>query len=82
MILFFSVISPQGELRRHSISNLELELVFDLLNHLVAVDYRLVSASLLDQGHWTHLPLDAFDGTLVSAFIRELKDEYQRVLAV
>ncbi|RAJ92247.1 hypothetical protein LX87_05215 [Larkinella arboricola] len=81
MWLFFSSVSASGEVSTHSHYCCEVEGHFDVLNRCVTAGYTLLSAFVIDQGQRTDLPLEAFDGQPVSAYIKDLQEQYQQVLS-
>jgi hypothetical protein len=81
MFIRFTALDSQGHVRECSwyIGNLEFGL--DALSTLVAKGNILIEAELIDsEQQRTLLPIDAFDGTILSPFIQALEEEVQLIL--
>ncbi|AUD06068.1 hypothetical protein [Spirosoma pollinicola] len=53
---------------------------FDLLSKLADKGHILVKARLFEESSWTQLPLEAFDEHPVLPAIRQLEEDWQRIL--
>ncbi len=81
MQLIFTSIDTNYQLREYCWWFTNLETICDVLNSVVAKGSQLIKAELIDQGHRTYLPVDAFDGNLWSGQIKELEQEWQQILS-
>lgn len=82
MWLYFSVISPEGNLDSHSFCSSRFEHHMDLLNDFVATGSQLLCASLQEEdGSRMELPLEAFDGNPIGNNLRDLQKQYQLALS-
>jgi len=81
MVLFLTAINRKAEFRDFFCLLGSLEHAFDALSAIAATGDRIIEARLLDEGKWTTLPIDIFDGQSFSTAIRVLETEWQQVLA-
>ena len=82
MQLIFTSLDPNYRLREYSWWFTNLETICDVLNSVVAKGSQLIRAELVDQGHCTQLPVNAFDGNACSGEIKQLEQEWQQALSV
>ena len=59
----------------------DYEAAFDLLSNYVAGGLTLLEASVGDDGPLSKLPVDGFDGQLISPHLQNLQKEWEEVLA-
>lgn len=57
------------------------EVAFDFLNQIVAAGHKLLSVGLTEEELTTYLPVDAFDGHLVSDQLLHLQTQWTSILA-
>ncbi|AKD53820.1 hypothetical protein [Spirosoma radiotolerans] len=80
MILYFTTVDSLGQTKEFSWWFTTLEFALDVLSHLSSTGRTIIYARLVDNGHHTDLPLDAFDGEIISSSIHQLEVEWQQVL--
>ncbi|CCH55586.1 Photoactivated adenylate cyclase subunit beta [Fibrisoma limi BUZ 3] len=80
MILRFSAIDQQGEIRNFSFQVEKLEAAFAFLTYVVEQGHSLQRASILDGTSLTRLPIEAFDGRPFSDVLDQLEASWQHVL--
>ena len=80
MILRFSAIDQQGEIRNFSFQVEKLEAAFAFLTYVVEQGHALQRASILDGTSLTRLPVEAFDGRPFSYVLEQLEASWQHVL--
>lgn len=80
MVLLLTAIDQKGQVREFTCHIPSLEVAFDILSRITATGDSLTQASILDQGHLTHLPIDAFDGSIFLAPIQDLESQWQAIL--
>ena len=82
MWLYFTVLSSEGQLQSHRFYSTQLEHHLEVLNDFVATGFQLLCANLQEDGKKRiDLPIEAFDGKLISHQLLELKTQYELVLS-
>lgn len=81
MILSFTALNKQGQFRSFSCHISKLEVALDALSTIHSQGDALITAELVDEGNRMELPVDAFDGELLSNPIRQLEEQWQAVLS-
>lgn len=81
MVLYFTAIDNLGQSKEFSWWFTNLEFALDVLSNLSSRGRIIMYARLTDNGHNINLPLDAFDGKIMSSSIRQLESEWQQLLA-
>jgi hypothetical protein len=72
--------SPRAETQIHSLYSDDLEPLMEVLTFFVAAGYQLLSVYLIDDdGKQTSLPIEAFDGSPISASMENLQMEFQKI---
>ncbi len=81
MLLTFRSIDQNANFRECSWWLTTPEAAFDALSTIVAKGNQILSAELIDEGQLTVLSVDAFDGDIFSAPIKELENEWKQILS-
>ncbi|AUD02009.1 hypothetical protein [Spirosoma pollinicola] len=82
MLLSFTSIDQHANFRECSWWLTTPEAAFDALSAVAAKGNQILSALLIDEDQRTILPVDAFDGDIFSAPLKELEQEWQQILSV
>jgi len=80
MILYFTAVDDLGQPKEFSWWFTNMEFALDVLSHLSSTGKTIIYAQLIDNGHPISLPLDAFDGQIISSSIYQLASEWQQLL--
>lgn len=77
------LIMEEGEVKEFAIGTKRLEEAFDFINHFVAMEYQILSLTLLEyDGRKTQLPVEAFNGELYSDQLKCLQKEWEAILYI
>ncbi|GAB2561696.1 hypothetical protein [Spirosoma aerophilum] len=80
MLLSFTSVDEQANIRECAWWFNTIEAAFEALNAVFAKGNHIIQAALIDDEKRTALPVDAFDGDSVSAPMQELENEWQQLL--
>jgi len=80
MLLLLTAVDQQGHVNTFSYELSHLDDGFNLLDTMAQKGYYLVRAQLIDEGKWTHLPVEAFDESPVFPVIQELEKGWRQIL--
>jgi len=80
MLLLLTAVDQQGHVNTFSYELSYLDDGFNLLDTIAQEGHYLVKAQLIDEGKWTHLPVEAFDESPVSPVIQELEKDWKQIL--
>ena len=80
MLLYLTTIDKERQFREFFVLVSSLEKALDFLSLLVSLDSILIKAELVENGKRMELPVEAFDGHLVSPVIQTLEAEWHQVL--
>ena len=80
--IVFTFHNPKGVYQDGFYRDSSIEKCLDVLNFLVMAKRKLVGVRLAIEGsdHLTWLPIEAFDGELLSGPLKELQQEWEAVL--
>jgi len=81
MLLSLTAIDKHQEERHFSCLLPELDVAFDVLNHIVAEGDILIRADLIDENRPMPLPVETFDGVSFSSVLHQLQLVWNTVLA-
>ncbi|ADB37243.1 hypothetical protein [Spirosoma linguale] len=82
MVLRFTTVDILGNDREYAWWFSTMEYALDVLSSLCASGKYISKAELIDQGHHTTLPVEAFDGSSLSMPIQELENQWLELLYV
>lgn len=77
----FLAISPQGEYRSLAYGAPDIEMCFEALTILSKKGWQLIHIELIENGQHTLLPVEAFDGKPIKQHLRQLRQEWELILA-
>lgn len=80
MFLRLVAVDQLGQVRDFTCQMNKLEVVFDVLNQIVAQGHALMKASIVDENKATSLPLEVFQGVSFLKAMQELEQEWQSIL--
>lgn len=79
--LVFGAISPQRRYVEFSYVNPDFEICLDQVTFLVSYGWQLVSINCqYQQGNYSQLPVEAFDGQPLGPSIKQLQHEWEDLL--
>ncbi|GAB4023423.1 hypothetical protein GCM10028808_73840 [Spirosoma migulaei] len=80
-MVIFLAISPQGEYRSLAYGAIELEMCLEALTMLPKKGWQLIHIELIDNGQHILLPIEAFDGKPIKEPLKQLRQEWELILA-
>ena len=81
MIIAFTAFNRRAEIQAFTCLLDSLEAGFDVVSSLVGQGNRLIEVVLIEERRIISLPIDAFDGQALSEPIRQLEQEWKRLLS-
>ena len=80
MVLLLTAFDKKVQFRQFACHISTLEGALDTLSAIAATGDILMEAHLLDEGKWTTLPVELFDGQIFSIPLLDLQQQWQQVL--
>ncbi|MFD2934543.1 hypothetical protein [Spirosoma flavum] len=80
MLLTFTAIDKQAQLRDFSCWLTSLEGAFDALSAISLAGNQLIKAEIIDNEQHTVLPVEAFNGEIFSESIQQLENQWRQIL--
>lgn len=81
MMISATLLDRTGEVRPYALFHPDVELGFDILNRFVKEGDTLLTVAILDDGKWTSLSVESFDGKPCLEAIKRMADDWQQILS-
>lgn len=80
MIFFITTVSPQGEFQESTLGEMDLEVGLSILDNLTSQGYELRQLTVLEAGHLSVIPVEAWATAPQLPVVRHLQTAWQQVL--